>query len=113
MTIPSDELRRKWRTDPDFVARHEEIAPEMALAFELADARRAAGLTQAQLAERMDTTQSTVARWEKGAQEPSIPQPAQVRPRGRPPRQGGARARIGLRPSRQPRAACIRAAPAR
>ncbi|WP_406854124.1 helix-turn-helix transcriptional regulator [Alsobacter sp. KACC 23698] len=72
MTIPFDELRRKWRTDPDFVARHEEIAPEMALAFELADARRAAGLTQAQLAERMDTTQSTVARWEKGAQEPSI-----------------------------------------
>lgn len=34
------------------------------------EARRRAGLSQAQLAERMGTSQSTVARWETGRQMP-------------------------------------------
>jgi transcriptional regulator with XRE-family HTH domain len=36
------------------------------------EARRRAGLTQTELAERADTTQSAVARWERGGAEPSF-----------------------------------------
>lgn len=36
------------------------------------EARRRAGLTQAQLAERVGTTQSAVARWERGRSAPSF-----------------------------------------
>lgn len=35
-------------------------------------ARRAAGLTQRELAERVGTTQSAVARWEAGAESPRV-----------------------------------------
>ncbi|MFN2525528.1 MAG: helix-turn-helix transcriptional regulator [Actinomycetota bacterium] len=36
------------------------------------EARRRAGLTQQQLAERLGTTQSVVARWEAGKRSPSL-----------------------------------------
>ena len=36
------------------------------------EARRRAGLTQAELAERLGTSQSAVARWERGAAHPSL-----------------------------------------
>jgi transcriptional regulator with XRE-family HTH domain len=36
------------------------------------DARRAAGLTQAELADRLRTTQSVVSRWERGRDEPRL-----------------------------------------
>jgi transcriptional regulator with XRE-family HTH domain len=36
------------------------------------EARRRAGLTQAELAERVGTTQSAVARWERGRVAPSL-----------------------------------------
>jgi transcriptional regulator with XRE-family HTH domain len=38
----------------------------------LQQARRRAGLTQAELAARVGTTQSAVARWERGASRPSV-----------------------------------------
>jgi len=36
------------------------------------EARRLAGLTQAELAERLGTTQSAVSRWERGDDEPRV-----------------------------------------
>ena len=36
------------------------------------EARRRAGLTQAELAKRVETTQSAIARWERGGVEPSF-----------------------------------------
>lgn len=36
------------------------------------DARRAAGLSQVALAERLATTQSAISRWERGHEEPRI-----------------------------------------
>lgn len=47
-------------------------APQFAIARELIAARVRAGLTQAQVAERMRTTQSTVARMESGKGLPSL-----------------------------------------
>lgn len=44
----------------------------MSSAALIREARRRAGLTQKQLAERIETTQSAVARWERGRVEPSF-----------------------------------------
>jgi ribosome-binding protein aMBF1 (putative translation factor) len=66
MTIPFDTLRRKWMKDPMFRAEYERIGPGMELAMTLAEARRKAGLTQAELAARMKTSQAAVARIESG-----------------------------------------------
>lgn len=64
-------LHQKWMKDEDYRKAHEELAPEFNLARTLIAARVAAGLTQAQLAKRMATTQSVVARMESGRSRPS------------------------------------------
>jgi ribosome-binding protein aMBF1 (putative translation factor) len=66
MTIPFETLRRKWMKDPKFRAEYERIGPDMELAFTLAEARRKAGMTQAELAARMGTSQAAIARIESG-----------------------------------------------
>jgi DNA-binding XRE family transcriptional regulator len=66
MTIPFEMLRRKWMKDPKFRAEYERIGPDMELAFTLTEARRKAGLTQAELARRMGTSQAAIARVESG-----------------------------------------------
>jgi transcriptional regulator with XRE-family HTH domain len=66
MTIPFSTLRRKWMKDPKFRAEYERIGPAMDLAMTLAEARRRAGLTQTELADRMNTSQAEVARIESG-----------------------------------------------
>ena len=52
--------------DPKFRAEYERIGTDMELASTLAEARRKAGLTQAELAARMGTSQAAVARIESG-----------------------------------------------
>jgi HTH-type transcriptional regulator/antitoxin HipB len=64
-------MRRRWVKDPAFRAASEKIGPEMEMAFAMAEARRRAGLTQADLAQRVGTTQSVIARWESGRTLPS------------------------------------------
>ena len=49
---------------------HAELGPEFALARAVIAARVTAGLTQEQLAQRMETTQSVIARLEGGSFEP-------------------------------------------
>ena len=65
------ELHRTWMHDPTYRHAYEELAPEFALARTLIAARLAAGLTQEELAERMQTTQSVIARLEGGRVWPS------------------------------------------
>lgn len=65
------ELHEKWSKDPDYRSAYEELKPEFEIACLLIEARTQAGLTQAQLAERLQTTQSTVARFESGRANPS------------------------------------------
>jgi len=59
---------------PEARKEYEGLADEFAFIDELLKARASAGLTQAQLAERIGTTQSAVARLESGsaAHSPSI-----------------------------------------
>ena len=65
------ELHQKWMTDREYEKACEELAPEFALARAVIGVRIAAGLTQEQLAQRMDTTQSVIARLEGGRTRPS------------------------------------------
>lgn len=71
MTIPFTQLRDKWMADPEFRGAYDAISPEMEIAFAIAEARHRAKLTQAQLAERIGSSQAMVARWERGAAMPS------------------------------------------
>jgi transcriptional regulator with XRE-family HTH domain len=65
------DLHRKWMKSGEYRKAHQGLAPEFALARAVIDARVTAGLTQEQLARRMDTTQSVVARLESGRTRPS------------------------------------------
>jgi predicted transcriptional regulator len=60
------ELVKKMLAKPAIKAAYEAQAEEMALLDELLEARRRAGLTQAQVAERMGTQAPAVARLEAG-----------------------------------------------
>jgi DNA-binding XRE family transcriptional regulator len=66
------ELGAHLLEDPEMRAEYEALEPELALARELIAARARAGLSQAQGAERMGTSQSTVARLESGRTLPSV-----------------------------------------
>jgi transcriptional regulator with XRE-family HTH domain len=61
-----DEMVREWRQDPEFVQAYDALEEEFALFDELLRARKAAGLTQAEVAARMATQPSVVARLEAG-----------------------------------------------
>lgn len=66
------DLRNGWANDPEFVREYDALADEFAMAATFIKARAAAGLTQAQLAERMGAKQSYVARLESGRMLPSV-----------------------------------------
>lgn len=66
-----DSLHEKWSIDPEYRAAYDEIGPEFDIARAVILARRGAGLTQEQLAKRMNTTQSAIARLEGGRTRPS------------------------------------------
>jgi len=66
-----NDLHRKWMKTKEYREACEDLAPEFALARAVIAARVTAGLTQAQLAERMETTQPVVARLESGRTRPS------------------------------------------
>ena len=70
-TIPWREVRAQWMQDPAFAAEYERNGPAMEMAFALTEARHTAGLTQAQVAQRMGTSQAAVARMERGLVKPS------------------------------------------
>jgi ribosome-binding protein aMBF1 (putative translation factor) len=69
--IRADVLRKRWMKDPVFRREYEALAEEFALASALLEARGRAGLTQAQVARRMKTTQTAIARLEGGRVKPS------------------------------------------
>jgi transcriptional regulator with XRE-family HTH domain len=65
------ELQTRWRKDPDHAAEYQALDEEFQLARALIEARTRAGLSQTQLARRMRTSQSYVARIEGGKVRPS------------------------------------------
>jgi DNA-binding XRE family transcriptional regulator len=65
-------LKTRLLADPETKVEYEAQAPEFAIARELIAARVRAGMTQEEIAKRMHTTQSTVARLESGRTMPSM-----------------------------------------
>ena len=70
MTKISD-LHRRWSKDTEYKAAYAALGEEFDLARVLIEARTAAGLSQSQLAKRMNTSQSYIARIEGGKVRPS------------------------------------------
>lgn len=66
------QIKAKMLTNPAVKAEYEALAPEYETARELIAARAKAGLTQGEVAERMGTTQSVIARLESGQRSPSL-----------------------------------------
>ena len=71
MTIPLEKMKERLLANPRVKADYDALAPEFEIAAELLRARLRAGLSQAELAARMGTGQSTVARLESGQSLPS------------------------------------------
>jgi transcriptional regulator with XRE-family HTH domain len=65
------ELHRRWSKTADYNEAYDALGEEFDLARALIEARTAAGLSQAQLARRMKTSQSYIARLEGGTVRPS------------------------------------------
>ena len=61
-TTPASSLFAEWRGDPDYQAAYAALEEEFSLAAAMIAARAHAGLTQGELAERMGTAQSAIAR---------------------------------------------------
>lgn len=72
MTKSLDSVKKKMFADHEVRTAYAALEHEFELARELIAARVRAGFTQAQLARRMGTTQSAIARLESGAQLPSV-----------------------------------------
>ncbi|MCY3883387.1 MAG: helix-turn-helix transcriptional regulator [Gammaproteobacteria bacterium] len=66
------DLKEQLMKDPEFREEYARIDEEYSLVEALIHARTAANLTQKELAERLSTTQSAVARMEGGRVSPSI-----------------------------------------
>ncbi len=66
------DIKRELLASPAALAAYEAQAPEFDMARELIAARSRAGLTQSDVAQRMGTTQSVIARLEGGKGTPSM-----------------------------------------
>jgi ribosome-binding protein aMBF1 (putative translation factor) len=88
-------LHKKWMKEPGYRKEYDALEEEFALMREVAKARARAGLSQAELAKRMRTTQSTIARLESGRGMPS------TRTLGRFAKATGHRLKISFEPVRK------------
>mgnify|MGYP001461354323 CR=1 FL=1 len=70
-TIPAREVFAEWRKDPEFMREYDALEDEFALASQIIGARAHANISQAELAERMNPSQSAIARLESGRFRPS------------------------------------------
>jgi len=77
-------LRRTLLTDPEVKAEYDRLGPIFAVVGEMIEARQAAGLTQADIAARMGTTQSVVARLENARHMPTFDMVARYAAAGAP-----------------------------
>jgi ribosome-binding protein aMBF1 (putative translation factor) len=72
MGTKARDIIAEWKKNPSFMKEYEALAPEFEQAKALVAARARAGLSQAQLARKMKTTQPVIARLEGGRQKPSL-----------------------------------------
>lgn len=71
MTVPFEKLKARLLANRKVKLEYDALAPKFEIAAELLRARQRAGLSQSELAARMGTSQSTIARLESGHTLPS------------------------------------------
>ena len=72
MSMEWRKFKRDLMNDPEFVTEYEALSPEYELAKSIITLRLSKGLTQKELAEKMQTTQSVISRLESGNAKPSL-----------------------------------------
>jgi ribosome-binding protein aMBF1 (putative translation factor) len=87
-----DDLHNDWMKDPNYRREYEALDEEFSLTAAMIEARSRAGMTQAQVARRMKTTQAAIARLESKSGRPS------TRTLQRYARATGSRLRISFEP---------------
>lgn len=87
------DLHKKWMKDLEYRTEYKKLGPEYELALAIITARTRAGLTQSQLAKKMKTSQSVIARLEGGGVNPSTKTLASLA------RATGTRLRINFEPT--------------
>lgn len=97
MAIAAQKLIKRWMKEPGFKEGYDALAEEFELASLLIEARTHSHLTQAELAEKMGTSQSAIARLESGKAKPTL---ATLR---RLAKATGMRLKISLEPGSRPR----------
>ena len=65
-------LEKKWKNDPEFKEAYDALSLEFSIARKLISERLKAKLTQKDVAEKMGTTQSVIARLESGSSLPAL-----------------------------------------
>ena len=70
--IEWEKVHRKAMRDPEFRKGYEALQPKYALIRAILNARIKEGMTQAEIAERTGTTQSSIARFEAGRGNPTL-----------------------------------------
>jgi DNA-binding XRE family transcriptional regulator len=68
----TDAMKESWLKDPEVRAEYDALEEEFSIAEELIRARSKANMTQEQVAEKMQTSQSYVVRLESGRVSPSM-----------------------------------------
>jgi ribosome-binding protein aMBF1 (putative translation factor) len=72
MTISFADLKLEMLANPEVAAEYERLGPVYELVGAMVDARHAAGLTQGEIAAKIGTTQSAIARLENAHHLPSL-----------------------------------------
>ena len=66
------DVKTEWMKDPEFRAEYEALEEEFSIASALISARAQADMTQQDVAEKMETSQSYIAKLEGGAVSPTM-----------------------------------------
>ncbi len=67
-----DSLKAKWMKDPEFKKAYDDLELEFTLIRAILEQRERRGITQKQLAEKVGTKQSAIARFESGNANPTL-----------------------------------------
>lgn len=70
--IDYNDVRKKWMQDPEFVKEYEALEEEFSLASAMIAARAHTDMTQQDVAAKMETSQSYIAKLEGGAVSPTM-----------------------------------------
>lgn len=72
MSAKFDDFLQEQLQNPEFKKEYEELQPERAIIQAIIDARKNAGLTQKELAERTGIAQGDISKLERGNANPSV-----------------------------------------